>query len=73
VMPGTEMTRVGGGVEVYPLKDNHDLRLHVNGGYTFGKNGNSAGTLQDNQAFFDLGVKWKVDVISAVQKVIKKK
>ncbi len=73
VMPGTEMTRVGGGVEVYPLKNSHDLRLHANGGYSFGKNTNPAGALQDNQAFFDLGVKWKVDVISAVQKVIKKK
>jgi hypothetical protein len=41
--------------------------------HSFGKNSDPSGALQDNQAFFDLGVKWKVDVISAVQKVIKKK
>ena len=73
VLPGTEMTRIGGGVEVYPLKDNHNLRLHANGGYSFGKNTNPGGALHDNQAFFDLGVKWKVDVVSALQKMIKKK
>lgn len=70
VLPGTEITRVGGGVEFYPLNDNRNLRLHASGGYTFGKNANPNGALNDGQAFFDLGLKWKIDLLSAVKKVL---
>ena len=42
LIPGTELTRVGGGVEYYPLggKGNRDIRLHAAYSYTFGVNTN---------------------------------
>lgn len=64
VMPQTEIRRIGGGLEFMPLA-NDKLRLHANYCYTFGKNGNPEGVLNDKHAFFDVGltwrVKWKVD------------
>ena len=42
LIPGTELTRVGGGVEYYPLggKGNRDIRLHAAYSYTLGVNTN---------------------------------
>ena len=42
LIPGTELTRVGGGVEYYPMghKGNRDVRLHAAYAYTFGVNTN---------------------------------
>lgn len=72
VKPGTELTRVGGGVEFYPLKGNRNIRLHANGAYTFGKNGNADGALSDAQSYFDVGLKWKVDLLAVARKCFKK-
>lgn len=63
VLQGTEITRVGAGVEFYPIKDSKNVRLHANGCYTFGDNGNSAGALVDKQQFFDAGVTWRIDLL----------
>lgn len=59
---GTEITRVGAGMEYYPLK-NKNVRLHANYSYCFGKNTNPDGCLQDRQSILDLGVTWRVNVI----------
>ena len=48
VMPGTSMTRAGGGFEFFPLKQNKDLRIHAVFCKTFGSNGNPDGA--DNDA-----------------------
>ena len=42
LIPGTELTRVGGGVEYYPMghKGNRDVRLHAAYSYTLGVNTN---------------------------------
>lgn len=64
VLPGTEITRVGAGVEYYPMKNgSKDVRLHANACYTFGKNGNLAGVLIDKQTLVDVGLTWRIDLL----------
>ncbi len=63
VMDNTELTSVGGGIEYFPLP-NHDFRLHANGSYTWGKNGNPDGVLQNKQTYIDFGMTWKMDIWS---------
>lgn len=64
VMPGTELTRIGGGVEYYPfVNDKHQIRLHANYCHTFGDNGNTGSALHDNHSYFDVGITWKFDII----------
>ena len=74
VYPGTNLTRVGGGVEYYPLggKGNRDVRLHAAYAYGFGTNGNPAGTILDNQGYLTVGLTWRIDVISAIGKIVNK-
>lgn len=65
VLPGTEITRVGAGVEFFPMKNgSKDVRLHANACYTFGDNGNSAAALLDKQTIVDLGVTWRMNLLS---------
>lgn len=65
VLPGTEITRVGAGVEYYPMKNgSKDVRLHANACYTFGKNGNLAGALIDKQTLVDVGLTWRIDLLA---------
>ncbi|MBQ7878108.1 MAG: porin [Bacteroidaceae bacterium] len=64
VVPGTEITRVGGGVEFYPIKGSPDVRLHLNGCYTYGCNGNSAGALQPEQTILAAGITWRMNLLS---------
>lgn len=63
VMPGTEVTRVGGGVEVFPLK-NRDLRFHADYCYTWGTQGNIDGALRNKQSMIDVGLTWNVNIIN---------
>lgn len=62
VQDGTELTRVGAGIEYYPLKDKR-LRVHGNYSYAFGKNTNPNGVVQDKLSCVDVGVTWKVKVL----------
>lgn len=72
VYDGTELTRVGGGVEYYPLSNNRkDLRIFGFYSYTWGVNGNPNGVLKNNQHLFSVGVKWDIDVISLTRKIFK--
>ncbi len=64
VMPNTEITRIGGGVEFYPIKNSPDVRLHLNGCYTYGKNGNVAGALQPEQTILDAGITWRMNLLN---------
>lgn len=72
VAAGTEVTRVGGGVEFYPLKGNRNIRLHANGAYTLGTKNNKSEALTDGQSYFDVGLKWKVDLLAVAKKCFKK-
>ena len=71
VLPGTEMTKVGAGVEYYPLGNNRNIRFHANCSYAWGKNTNENGTVVPEQTLFDVGVKWKVDILSITNKIFK--
>lgn len=59
---GTELTRVGGGVEYFPL-GNNQVRLHANYCYTFGTNTNPAGVLRDDQSTVNVGLTWRMNII----------
>ena len=72
VMPGTELTRLGAGVEFYPLPEgNRNLRFHLAACHSFGKNGNPEGTMQDEQTFADMGVKLKLDILALTKTIFK--
>ncbi len=72
VMPGTDLTRVGAGVEYYPLKNGRqDLRVFGYYSYSWGINGNPAGAIQNKQHLFGVGVKWQIDIISLTRKIFK--
>lgn len=65
VMSGTEVTRVGAGVEFYPLSGgNKSIRFHAVASHTFGENSNPVGVLASEQTYVDMGVKWKIDILS---------
>lgn len=64
ILPGTEIKRAGLGVEFFPIKDSNDVRLHLNGCYTWGRNSNPAGVLTDKQTIIDAGITWRMDVLS---------
>ncbi|EJW95620.1 hypothetical protein, secreted [gut metagenome] len=69
VYSGTELTRVGGGVEFYPLAHGkRDIRLHANFCYSWGKNSNPSGVMLPKQSIIDLGLTWKVDILSFTRK-----
>jgi hypothetical protein len=72
--PGTEMMRVGGGVEYYPLggRGNRDVRLHAVYAYNFGNNTNPAGTAVDKGSYLTVGLTWRIDIMAAARKIINK-
>ena len=74
LFPGTEITRVGGGVEFFPLggKDNRDVRLHAAYAYNFGTNTNPNGTALGKGSYLTVGVTWRIDIISAAKNIINK-
>ena len=61
VHDGTEITRVGAGVEYYPVKK-FDIRLHAFYCYSWGTNTNPTGITQDRQSLFSVGATWKIKV-----------
>ena len=64
VLPGTELARVGAGVEYFPIEGSRDVRLHGAYSYAWGQNTNLAeGALWDNHSFVSLGVTWRMSVL----------
>ena len=68
------MTRVGGGVEYYPLggRGNHDVRLHAAYAYNIGRNTNPDGTAFGKGSYFTFGLTWKIDVVKGITTAIDK-
>ena len=64
VLPGTNLTRVGAGVEYFPIEGSRDIRFHGGYSYAWGTNGNSSGTVFANQSFLTLGVTWKMSILT---------
>ena len=74
VHPNTELTRIGGGVEYYPMGHlgNRDLRLHAAYVYNMGENGNLlGGTAMPKGSFFTFGITWKIDVLEGLKNSLK--
>lgn len=63
VLPGTELTYVGGGLEYFPIKGSKDVRLHAAYAHSFGNNA-PQGALQPKQDLLDVGLTWRVDFLS---------
>ena len=64
VLPGTEVTRVGAGVEYFPIEGSRDIRFHAGYSYSWGKNTNlTEGIIWDNQSFVSVGVTWQMSVL----------
>ncbi|WP_337932887.1 hypothetical protein [Hallella sp.] len=64
VLPGTELTAIGGGVEAYPLKGKSDVRVSLSVAHSTGTNSNPAGTMLDDQTTVRLGLVAKLHVLS---------
>ena len=65
VTPGTEINRLGGIVEYYPLKGDkrNIIRFHLAGYYDWGINTNQDATLIDKQLFVTLGMTIKYSLL----------
>lgn len=65
VLPGTELSMIGGGLEFFPLrKKSTDLRLHAACYYSWGTNANSADLMQDKTVFFNVGLTWHMNIFT---------
>jgi len=62
VCDGSELTRVGAGVEYYPLS-NYDIRLHAFGSYCWGTNSNPEGWNVDKLTYVGVGITWKMQIL----------
>lgn len=67
VTPGTDILRVGGGIEYYPLKSTKNLRLHLNFCYADGKSPASA-VIRPKQKIVDAGVTWRMKLLDLKRK-----
>ena len=67
VISGTDLLRVGGGIEYYPIKGFKDLRIHLNCCYTSGRNASPAGALLPEQTIIDAGLTWKINLLKLVK------
>ena len=63
VAPGTDILRIGAGVEYFPLKENRNLRLHLNCCYTDGDSP-ITNALQPKQTIIDAGLTWKMNFLN---------
>ena len=64
VLPGTELHRAGAGFEYFPIESSRDVRFHGTYSYAWGKNGNPVGTVWGQHSFLNLGVTWKMNILS---------
>lgn len=65
VLPGTELTSFGGGINFYPLKaQKNSVRLHASAAYVTGTNGNPSGALTDKHLRVNVGLTWKLHLLS---------
>lgn len=62
VLKGTEITRLGGGFEYFPLSDK-SVRIHGHYSYSFGTNTQPGAYVRDKFSMFDIGVTWRVKVM----------
>jgi hypothetical protein len=63
VSPGTDLVRAGAGIEFFPLKNNKNLRLHLNCCYTDGDSPQT-NVLRPEQTIIDGGITWKMNFLN---------
>ena len=64
VLPGTNVNKIGGGVEIWPVKNlGKNLRIHAAAHYSSGINTNLAGGHNPGEMIFNIGVTWRFRVI----------
>lgn len=69
VLPGTELTMAGGGIEFFPLKKKRtSLRLHANCYYSWGKNSNESDLMQSKTTLLSAGVTWDMNIFKLHKK-----
>lgn len=61
VLPNTDIWRVGGGVEYFPL-GKKSVRLHAATAYTFGNAAPNA-ALQNGHLMFQMGLTWRINLL----------
>ena len=67
VSPGTDLVRAGAGIEYFPLKNNKNLRLHLNCCYTDGDSP-EINVLRPEQTIIDAGITWKMNFLNIKRK-----
>lgn len=67
VVPGTDITRVGGGLEYYPIRDSRNLRMHLFCCHNFGEAAPS-GVLRPQQTLIDAGITWKMNMLNIIRR-----
>jgi len=74
VLDGTEISMASIGVEGSPIKNKREmLRLFGCAAYGWGTNSNNSGAWQDRQLLFEIGLKWRLDVLSSINYISKNK
>lgn len=69
VLPGTEITMAGAGVEFFPLKKKRtSLRLHATCYYSWGHNANEDNLTQSKTTLLNVGVTWDMDALKLRKK-----
>lgn len=63
VATATEFTRLGGGVEFFPIKGKKNVRLHLNTYYSHGDNPHPTNPIRPNCLITDIGLTWKVSLL----------
>ena len=63
VAQGTDIYRVGAGVEYFPLKGSRNLRLHLNCCYSDG-HAPATNVLSPRQTILDAGLTWKINFLN---------
>lgn len=64
VLPGTELLKIGGGVEIWPFKSlGKNLRIHAVAHHGRGTNTNPYGGIIPGEFYLNLGVTWRIRII----------
>ena len=61
--PATEFSRLGGGVEFFPIKGSRNVRLHLNTYYSHGNNPHPTNPIRPNGLITDVGLTWKITLL----------